>query len=199
MRHPRQAGHDQCVFILLCGEGEGGGVPVLALSSHPVMSSCATAARAIMTAVGFWICISRSSTLPSLVSLMSGRAIAGAQAAGRLAPRGCSVWVCCAPGSPRVRRRRPAHAQHGWVFPLQRGLIEVTSNTGSAWHEGAPGACTSPCCCKCTRCAACAARQTGHASVGSCCSAPGRVRSPQHMHTNLFHAPAHLLRRLQAS
>ena len=39
MRHPRQAGHDQCVFILLCGEGEGGGVPVLALSSHPQTSS----------------------------------------------------------------------------------------------------------------------------------------------------------------
>lgn len=36
----------------------------------PVMSSCAVAARAIMTAVGFWICISRSSTLPSLVSLI---------------------------------------------------------------------------------------------------------------------------------
>ena len=45
-------------------------LPSLALSSHPVMSSCATAARAIMTAVGFWICISRSRTLPSLVSLM---------------------------------------------------------------------------------------------------------------------------------
>jgi hypothetical protein len=39
---------------------------------HPVTSSCATAARAIMTAVGFWICISRSRTLPSFVSLMSG-------------------------------------------------------------------------------------------------------------------------------
>ena len=37
----------------------------------PVTSSCATAARAIMTAVGFWICISRRRTLPSLVSLMS--------------------------------------------------------------------------------------------------------------------------------
>ena len=35
------------------------------------MSSCATAARAIITAVGFWICISRRRTLPSLVSLMS--------------------------------------------------------------------------------------------------------------------------------
>ena len=31
----------------------------------PVMSSCATAVRAIITAVGFWICISFSSTLPS--------------------------------------------------------------------------------------------------------------------------------------
>lgn len=38
---------------------------------HPVTSSCATAVRAIMTAVGFVICISRSSVLPSLVSLMS--------------------------------------------------------------------------------------------------------------------------------
>ena len=37
------------------------------------MSSCATAARAIMTAVGFLICISRRRTLPSLVSLMPGR------------------------------------------------------------------------------------------------------------------------------
>mmetsp|Transcript_1491 Transcript_1491/g.9124 ORF Transcript_1491/g.9124 Transcript_1491/m.9124 type:complete len:217 (-) Transcript_1491:24-674(-) len=37
----------------------------------PVTSSCATAARAIITAVGFWICISRSSTFPSLVSLTS--------------------------------------------------------------------------------------------------------------------------------
>ena len=31
----------------------------------PVMSSCATAVRAIITAVGFWICISFRSTLPS--------------------------------------------------------------------------------------------------------------------------------------
>ena len=31
----------------------------------PVMSSCATAVRAIITAVGFWICISFSRTLPS--------------------------------------------------------------------------------------------------------------------------------------
>mmetsp|Transcript_351 Transcript_351/g.874 ORF Transcript_351/g.874 Transcript_351/m.874 type:complete len:259 (-) Transcript_351:70-846(-) len=37
----------------------------------PVTSSCATDVRAIMTAVGFWICISRSSTFPSLVSLMA--------------------------------------------------------------------------------------------------------------------------------
>ena len=37
----------------------------------PVMSSCAVAMRAIMHAVGFWICISCSSVLPSLVSLMS--------------------------------------------------------------------------------------------------------------------------------
>ena len=36
----------------------------------PVTSSCATAVLAIMTAVGFWICISRSSTFPSFVSLM---------------------------------------------------------------------------------------------------------------------------------
>ena len=34
-------------------------------------SSWATAVRAIMTAVGFWICISRKRTFPSLVSLMS--------------------------------------------------------------------------------------------------------------------------------
>lgn len=40
-------------------------------STYPVTSSCATAVRAIMTAVGFCICISRSSTLPSLVSLIS--------------------------------------------------------------------------------------------------------------------------------
>jgi hypothetical protein len=40
---------------------------------YPVMSSCATAVRAIMTAVGFCICISRSSTLPSFVSLMSAQ------------------------------------------------------------------------------------------------------------------------------
>ena len=39
--------------------------------AHPVMSSWATAVRAIMTAVGFCICISRSSTLPSFVSLIS--------------------------------------------------------------------------------------------------------------------------------
>jgi len=37
----------------------------------PVTSSCAVAVLAIMAAVGFWICISWSSTLPSLVSLMS--------------------------------------------------------------------------------------------------------------------------------
>mmetsp|Transcript_12055 Transcript_12055/g.39594 ORF Transcript_12055/g.39594 Transcript_12055/m.39594 type:complete len:201 (+) Transcript_12055:1385-1987(+) len=37
----------------------------------PVMSSCAVAIRAIMHAVGFWICISCSRVLPSLVSLMS--------------------------------------------------------------------------------------------------------------------------------
>mmetsp|Transcript_46084 Transcript_46084/g.150924 ORF Transcript_46084/g.150924 Transcript_46084/m.150924 type:complete len:252 (-) Transcript_46084:8-763(-) len=37
----------------------------------PVMSSCAVAMRAIMHAVGFWICISCSSVFPSLVSLMS--------------------------------------------------------------------------------------------------------------------------------
>lgn len=36
----------------------------------PQMSSWAVAALAIMTAVGFCICISRSSTLPSLVSLI---------------------------------------------------------------------------------------------------------------------------------
>ncbi len=41
------------------------------LMTDPVMSSWATAVRAIMTAVGFCICISRSSTFPSLVSLMS--------------------------------------------------------------------------------------------------------------------------------
>ena len=34
-------------------------------------SSWATAVRAIMTAVGFWICISRKRTFPSLVSLIS--------------------------------------------------------------------------------------------------------------------------------
>mmetsp|Transcript_37169 Transcript_37169/g.98393 ORF Transcript_37169/g.98393 Transcript_37169/m.98393 type:complete len:228 (+) Transcript_37169:1378-2061(+) len=37
----------------------------------PVMSSCAVAMRAIIIAVGCWICISCSSVLPSLVSLMS--------------------------------------------------------------------------------------------------------------------------------
>ena len=37
----------------------------------PVMSSCAVATRAIIFAVGFWICISYSSVCPSLVSLMS--------------------------------------------------------------------------------------------------------------------------------
>ena len=37
----------------------------------PVMSSCAVAVRAISAAVGFWICISSSSTFPSFVSLMS--------------------------------------------------------------------------------------------------------------------------------
>mmetsp|Transcript_11137 Transcript_11137/g.25095 ORF Transcript_11137/g.25095 Transcript_11137/m.25095 type:complete len:214 (+) Transcript_11137:946-1587(+) len=37
----------------------------------PVTSSCATAVRAIMTAVGFWICISRRRTFPSLVSFTS--------------------------------------------------------------------------------------------------------------------------------
>ncbi|WNF20006.1 hypothetical protein NG271_450 [Saccharomyces cerevisiae synthetic construct] len=36
----------------------------------PVISSCAAAALAISTAVGDWICISVSNTLPSLVSLM---------------------------------------------------------------------------------------------------------------------------------
>lgn len=36
----------------------------------PQISSCAVAARAIMTAVGFCICISRSRTLPSLVNLI---------------------------------------------------------------------------------------------------------------------------------
>jgi hypothetical protein len=39
--------------------------------THPQMSSCAVAVRAIIMAVGCWICISLSSTLPSLVSLMS--------------------------------------------------------------------------------------------------------------------------------
>ena len=39
--------------------------------AHPVTSSWAMADLAIMMAVGFWICISRSRTLPSLVSLMS--------------------------------------------------------------------------------------------------------------------------------
>lgn len=39
----------------------------------PVTSSWATAALAIITAVGFWICISLSRTLPSLVSLISAR------------------------------------------------------------------------------------------------------------------------------
>ena len=37
----------------------------------PVMSSCAVAMRAIMRAVGCWICISWRRVLPSLVSLMS--------------------------------------------------------------------------------------------------------------------------------
>ena len=37
----------------------------------PVASSTAEAARAIITAVGLWICMSRRSTLPSLVSLTS--------------------------------------------------------------------------------------------------------------------------------
>lgn len=44
---------------------------MIMMRTHPVMSSCATAVRPIMTAVGFWICISRNSTLPSLVSLRS--------------------------------------------------------------------------------------------------------------------------------
>ena len=39
--------------------------------TYPVTSSWATAVRAIMTAVGFWICISRKRTFPSLVSFMS--------------------------------------------------------------------------------------------------------------------------------
>ena len=43
--------------------------------SHPVMSSCATAVLAIITAVGFCICISRSSTFPSFVSLISARLV----------------------------------------------------------------------------------------------------------------------------
>ncbi len=50
--------------------------------TDPVMSSWATAVRAIMTAVGFCICISRSSTFPSLVSLMSaGRTTVGCKPA----------------------------------------------------------------------------------------------------------------------
>lgn len=33
--------------------------------ARPETSSCATAVRAIIMAVGFWICISRNSTFPS--------------------------------------------------------------------------------------------------------------------------------------
>lgn len=42
----------------------------LVVVPSPVISSCDVAQRAIMMAVGCWICISRSSDVPSLVSLI---------------------------------------------------------------------------------------------------------------------------------
>jgi hypothetical protein len=56
----------------LCRRGQRKGEPGQR-STYPLMSSCATAARAIITAVGFCICISLKRTFPSLVSFTSGQ------------------------------------------------------------------------------------------------------------------------------
>jgi hypothetical protein len=74
-------------------------------AAHPVMSSCATAVRAIITAVGFCICISLSSTLPSFVSLISATSDEG-------------VIQCLCKLPPCGAFRSGCHKAAEWVNPL---------------------------------------------------------------------------------
>jgi hypothetical protein len=132
--------------------------PFLFLKTHPVMSSCATAARAIMTAVGFWICISRRRTLPSLVSLMPvgreggsgggglrerekgerGRARRGKQWPGASAAEKKKQGACTG-GSAPTRTRSLSLAQQG---PASRALIRP-GGRGSGAGEAKRGAARS--------------------------------------------------------